>query len=66
MADLLGLHSRIFSGFRSQWMIDNSGVARNNKAVDVKHLGLQAAPVAALRRRLAWTDLYRAVVQISW
>lgn len=24
-------------------MIDNSGVARNNKAVDVKHSGLQAA-----------------------
>lgn len=34
MADLLGLHSRIFSGFRSQWIIDSSGVARNNNAVD--------------------------------
>lgn len=36
MADLLGLHSRMFSGFRSQWMIDSSGVARNNNAVDKK------------------------------
>lgn len=34
MADLLGLHSSMFSGFRSQWMIDSSGVARNNSAVD--------------------------------
>lgn len=36
MADLLGLHNRMFSGFRSQWMIDNSGVARNNNAVEIK------------------------------
>lgn len=36
MADLLGLHSRMFSGFRSQWMIDSSGVARNNNAVGNK------------------------------
>lgn len=36
IADLLGLHSRMFSGFRSQWMIDSSGVARNNNAVDRK------------------------------
>ena len=34
MADRLGLHNKIFSGFRSQWMIDSSGVARNNNAVD--------------------------------
>ena len=33
MADRLGLHNKIFSGFRSQWMIDSSGVARNNNAV---------------------------------
>lgn len=38
MADLLGLHSRMFSGFRSQWMIDSSGVARNNNAVDPKDI----------------------------
>ena len=30
----MGLHNKIFSGFRSQWMIDSSGVARNNNAVD--------------------------------
>lgn len=33
MADLLGLQRRMFSGFRSQWMIDSSGVAKNNNAV---------------------------------
>lgn len=38
IADLLGLHSRMFSGFRSQWMIDSSGVARNNNAVDRKDI----------------------------
>lgn len=34
MADLLGLQRRMFSGFRSQWMIDSSGVAKNNNAVN--------------------------------
>lgn len=38
MADLLGLHSRMFSGFRSQWMIDSSGVARNNNALHKKDI----------------------------
>lgn len=33
MALLLGLHSRMFSGFRSQWMMLSSGVARNSSAV---------------------------------
>lgn len=33
MALLLGLHSRMFSGFRSQWMMLSSGVARNRSAV---------------------------------
>lgn len=36
MADLLGLQRRMFSGFRSQWMIDSSGVAKNNNAVNKK------------------------------
>lgn len=40
MADLLGLQRRMFSGFRSQWMIDSSGVAKNNNAVNKKILCL--------------------------
>lgn len=33
IADLLGLHKRIFSGLRSQWIMLSSGVDRNSKAV---------------------------------
>jgi len=33
IADLLGLHKRIFSGLRSQWIMLSSGVERNSKAV---------------------------------
>ena len=47
IADLLGLHSRMFSGFRSQWMIDSSGVARNNNAVD-KNKFLSSGPPSTL------------------
>ena len=33
MALLLGLQSKMFSGFRSQWMTLISGVERNSRAV---------------------------------
>lgn len=33
MADRLGLQRRIFSGFKSQWMMLSSGVDRNSRAV---------------------------------
>lgn len=33
IALLLGLHKRIFSGFKSQWIMLSSGVAKNNNAV---------------------------------
>lgn len=35
----------MFSGFRSQWMIDSSGVARNNNAVDKKDIILRTLTV---------------------